>query len=114
MGRRSLGTVIRKAFSLEILCAPLRRALPYAVIRKAFGLVLKAESPSETVGAGLVPARATTRVAPAAAQHGVDAVRYLGKRVRAESPVWCALAGRFRRNRLRTMRFKAFGLVLKT
>jgi len=33
---------IRKAYSLEIFCAPLRRALPYANIRKAFGLVSKA------------------------------------------------------------------------
>ena len=32
------GQAIRKAFSLEILLAPLRRALPYAIMRKAFSL----------------------------------------------------------------------------
>ena len=48
---------------------------------------IRPESPAETVGAGLVPARAATRAAPTAALHGEDAVRYHGKRTRAESPV---------------------------
>ena len=38
---------------------------------------IRAESPSETVGAGGIPARAATRAAPTAALHGRDAVRYL-------------------------------------
>ena len=40
---------IRKAYSLGFMAGPTRRALPYAVIRKAFGLVLrKAESLTDT------------------------------------------------------------------
>ena len=46
----------------------------------------RAESPAETVGAGLVPARAATGTAPTDALHGGDAVRHLGERIRAESP----------------------------
>jgi len=36
---RAQVSFIRKAFSLDYVARPFRRALPYAVIRKAFGLV---------------------------------------------------------------------------
>ena len=39
---------VRKAFSLEILCAPFRRALPYADVRKGFALWMQ-QSEGETL-----------------------------------------------------------------